>query len=63
MRRLNCQRCEFCGNMIECLDQERHDNCADFYLFMINEIVTKLEFKLKICKAIQESFDSKNLTQ
>lgn len=63
MKRLNCQRCEYCGNVIECGEDDLHDACADFYLFMINEVIAKTEHKLKICKAIQASFESKNTTR
>ena len=63
MRRTNCQRCQWCGNTIECGEDDLHDNCRDFYLFMINEVIAKTEHKLKICKAIQASFESKNTTQ
>lgn len=58
-----CKRCEFCGNLIECGDEDQHDTCKEFYLFMINEVITKTEYKLKICKAIQASYDSKNTTR
>ncbi len=58
-----CKRCEFCGNIIECGDEGQHDTCKEFYLFMINEVVTKTEHKLKICKAIQASYVSINATQ
>lgn len=42
---------------------EPRDACYDFYYFLIEEVITKTELKLKICKAIQASFDSKNLTR
>ena len=62
-RRMYCQRCQFCGNLIACGDEDLHDACYDFYYFLIEEVITKTELKLKVCKAIQASFDSKNLTQ
>lgn len=58
-----CPRCEFCGNIIDCGDEYLHDACEDFYKFLLEEVITKTELKLKICKAIQASFESKNVTQ
>lgn len=58
-----CPRCEFCGNIIDCGDEYLHDACSDFYQFLLEEVITKTELKLKICKDIQASFDSKNVTQ
>ena len=60
---MNCRNCEFCGNFIECGDDDLHDSCYDFYYFLLEEVIAKTEHKLKICKAIQASFESKNTTQ
>ena len=60
---MNCRHCEFCGSMIECGAEEIHDSCYDFYQFLLEEVIAKTEHKLKICKAIQASFDSNNTTQ
>ena len=36
-------KCEFCGNVINLDDTPAHNNCKDFYLFMLEERIERLQ--------------------
>ena len=34
-------KCEYCGNVINLDDTPAHNNCKDFYVFMLDERIEK----------------------
>ena len=38
--------CELCGNVINLDDTPAHNNCKDFYLYMLDERIDKLKQEL-----------------
>jgi hypothetical protein len=45
------QTCIYCGNNINCEDGDLHNACAEFYEFLLDEMIDKLKIKLEILLA------------
>lgn len=42
-----CQTCIYCGNSISLEDSYIHQNCEDYYQFLLDEMISKLKIKLE----------------
>ena len=58
--KISTKKCTYCGNIMEYEKDSLHDACKEFYEFLLNEVVSKTREKLKICEAIQASFEKKD---
>lgn len=48
-----CLTCKFCGNAYSPDYSWQHENCEEFYHFMLDEMITKLKHKLDCCWRIK----------
>jgi hypothetical protein len=48
------ETCRFCGNELELDNTIKHQNCYEFYEFVLEEIIEKLKIKLDICLKIKK---------
>lgn len=56
---ISTKKCAYCGNVMDYEKESLHDACKEFYEFFLNEVISKTREKLKICEAIQASFEPK----
>ena len=54
-----CLRCKFCGNAYSPDDSWEHDNCEEFYQFMVDEMISKLKTKLDCCWRLKSVVNKK----
>jgi hypothetical protein len=45
--KMKIKMCPYCANQIYCDEEPEHTACEDFYLFMLDEMITKARKKLE----------------
>ena len=57
------ETCRYCGNELELDNTIKHQNCYEFYEFVLEEIIEKLKIKLDICFKIKRDIQSRREEQ
>lgn len=45
---VECVRCQFCNNIVDLTQTWVHDNCEDYYQFILEEMLAEARRKLEI---------------
>lgn len=48
--------CIYCGNLVDINESLEHNNCKDFYIFSLDEMIKDLEKRIKHYKEKRELF-------